>query len=189
MPNADTALIAAQLCSVRTVVGYRDERSYELTPVVVLEPTVAIERSIAAVCNEPLIYSTLFAHILSGRRYSEDDAARFLGWGSEGWEDATHFVYLLLDERTEVAGAIDIKSPTLASAEIGYWLSEEHSGIMTNAVEAIAGLARDAGFSGLHALVRPDNGRSERVLLRAGFSGVGEEERNGKSYNRFERNL
>ncbi len=65
---------------------------------------------------------------------------------------------------------MDIKSANLESAEIGYWLSAHHSGVMTNAVCALVQLARDAGYAELFALIRPTNTRSANVVARAGFT-------------------
>lgn len=189
MSNADPTLLSARLCSVCSVESHRGNRRYELTPVVVLEPSDELMHMIVGVCNEPVNYAALFQRVLDGRPYAVADAERFIAWGSQGWEEGTHFVYLLLDEERKVAGAIDIKSPSIESAEIGYWLAESHSGVMTNTVELVATLARDAGFLALHALVRPENVRSERVLLRAAFTHAGQTERGGTLFNRFERPL
>lgn len=189
MPETDPSLLAARLCVVRPITSHRTGEQYELTPVVLLESDEERRHQIVRICNEPLIYSTLFDRILDGRPYGHEKAGHFFEWGSAGWEVGTHFVYALIDGEGRLAGAIDIKSPALASAEIGYWLSAHHSGIMTNAVEALAGVARDAGFHALHALVDPANERSARVLLRAGFEPTGAAERNGRTFNRYERRL
>ena len=189
MSQNDPLDAAAKLCAVRTVRHPRDGRRYELAAVVLVEPTTEQVTTVERICNEPLIYTSLFEEMLGGRRYSRDDAERFFAWGVEGWQQGTHFVFVLVDDVGEIVGAIDIKSPTLESAEIGYWLSAAHSGVMTGAVEEIIGLARECGYEELYGLVRPGNEQSARVLLRAGFARVEDVVRAEKTYHRYERRL
>jgi len=123
---------------------------------------------IAAVCNEPEVYEWLFRGRLSGQTYTPDMARHFLQWAGEGWAAGTHFVFIVVDRDGAVAAACDIKTNTRI-AEIGYWASCDHRGVMTNAVTALIALAAEAGFVGLFARTKPGNTRSEAVLARAGF--------------------
>ncbi|MBS1911532.1 MAG: GNAT family N-acetyltransferase [Bacteroidetes bacterium] len=144
----------------------------------------AIE-AIVECCNQPLIYDLLFAERCAGVPYSGSDAAGFLDWCRAGWREGTHFPFLLCDAGGTIVGAMDIKSAERPTAEIGYWLSADHSGVMTNAVRILATIAGHAGYRGLHALVRPGNDRSRGVLDRAGFRPAGRAERGGNVYDRF----
>lgn len=126
--------------------------------------------TIVLICNEPPIYDLLFAERCAGKPYALADAERFLAWAERGWCDGTHFVYLIRGEGGGTAGAVDIKSANLPSAEIGYWLGARHSGVMTNAVRALCELAQIAGYAELFELVRQTNLRSANVLARAGRS-------------------
>ena len=123
---------------------------------------------IAAICNEPEIYEWLFRGRLSGQAYTPDMARHFLQWAGEGWAAGTHFVFTVVDRDGAVAAACDIKTNTRI-AEIGYWSSRNHRGVMTNAVRGLITLATEAGFVGLFARTKPGNTRSEAVLARAGF--------------------
>jgi len=67
-----------------------------------------------------------------------------------------------------VVAACDIKSNAL-NAEIGYWSSQAHRGVMTNALVAMCDMAAGAGFVALFARTKTGNVRSEAVLKRAGF--------------------
>ncbi|MBC8145248.1 MAG: GNAT family N-acetyltransferase [bacterium] len=187
MSHADRLAASTALCSTRELIVFGSDARYTLVPTLLFDETESTHEEIVRICNEPLIYSMLFASAFEGRRYERDDALRFLDWGDAGWEEATHFVYVITDATGAIAGAIDIKSPTFSSAEIGYWLSAEHSGVMTAAVVAITSLAHDAGFVELHALVRPENERSARVLTRAGFERAGNVDREGRVYDRYAR--
>jgi RimJ/RimL family protein N-acetyltransferase len=120
--------------------------------------------------NSEPIYSTLFKQRMAGNPYELKDSQRFLTWANEGWVSQTHFVFLLLAGSGEVVGALDIKSANLNESEIGYWLSQNHSGLMTNAVIEVIKIAKDAGYQKLFALIKPENMASQNVLLRAGFS-------------------
>lgn len=137
-------------------------------------------------CNEPGVYEWLFRERLGGEPYPPEDAAQFFEWAHEGWRNGTHFVFLLLSPKGEIVGALDLKSANLKEAEVGYWLSQSHSGVMTNAVLTLAGLARAAGYQKLFARVRPANDRSAAVLRRAGFALSGELE---KTFLRFDLDL
>lgn len=142
-----------------------------------------------AICNEPRIYDLLFAKRCAGEPYATADAEMFLTWAARGWRDQTHFVYLLRDGVGQIVGAIDIKSANRESAEIGYWLSCHHSGIMTGAVQSVTERAREAGYVELFALVRQTNMRSTNVLIRAGFIKGGTLIRNETVYDRWVRVL
>ena len=72
-----------------------------------------------------------------------------------------------------VAGNVEIESPDLDAAEIGYWASARHHGFMTPAVAAVCAVARAAGYRSLYAHTRTHNERSMVVLRRNGFADVG----------------
>lgn len=126
--------------------------------------------NVAAVCNEPLVYDRLFRARRQGRPYAVEEGDEFLTWATAGWQDGTHFVFLLLDADGRVAGALDVKSPELDAGEVGYWLGGEHRGIMTTALLAMIDTAQEAGFRRLWACPDTDNFRSLALLERAGFT-------------------
>ncbi len=125
---------------------------------------------ITAICNEEQVYSWLFQGMFSGLPYPRTSAEEWLSWGTDGWKHRSHFVFAVLDSSGHVAAACDIKDTNLGCAEIGYWSSANHRGIMTNAVRAMIDLASKAGFSGFFAEAHEDNFRSQGVLARSGFS-------------------
>ena len=157
-------------------------RPYRLEPASNLTESPATLASLVAVCNEPDVYEWLFHRRLEGRAYAEAQARQFVQWSSEGWATDAYFVFVVLDENEHIAAACDIKSSD-PTAEIGYWASQHHRGVMTNAVKALCGLAAAAGFRQLFARVREGNDRSRRVLARAGFIQGGEA---SAGYERFE---
>ena len=124
---------------------------------------------VTAVCQEEQVYKYLFREKWGGHTYAAEDANRFLKWAIDGWRNQTHFVFLILSGEGEVAGTIDIKTSLKESAEVGYWCSMHHRGLMTNAVKSLATLAANQGYQSLHAKVRLDNPASIAVLERAGF--------------------
>ena len=136
---------------------------------IVLKEASSIEQ-IVHICNQPLIYQILFQARFNGKPYTQDDARQFLTWARQGWSESSHFVFLMMTENGDIAGAMDIKSADLEAAEIGYWASADHSGNTTNAVLALMRAASAAGFRRFIAYVRKSNEKSQRVLLRAGFS-------------------
>ena len=137
---------------------------------------------IARVCSEPVIYRRLFETRLNGRPYGLADAQRFLSWGEGCWREESGYVFVITHPSQGIVGALDIKSPNRDEAEIGYWLSAGHSGVMSNAVSLMRDLAWTAGYRGLFALTDPDNARSHAVLARVGFVHEGSMTRNGETY-------
>lgn len=146
---------------------------------------------IAEICNEDLIYSFLFKERLNEEKYSIKDAQEFRVWALQGWQNKEYFVFIIRNELGEVIGTCAIKSNNLDSAEIGYWMSGKAPGYMTNAVQELCKVAKEFGYKQLYALTKPENIKSQNVLLRAGFEFVGEQQRKIKDlvYCRFEKNL
>jgi RimJ/RimL family protein N-acetyltransferase len=140
-------------------------------------------------CNEPLIYHRLFQKRLHGRPYLRADAEHFFAWAHEGWKNKAWFVFLIRDPYYTLAGAIDIKSSYISDAEIGYWARANSSGIMTNALIQLSQLAKEAGYQRLIALIAPDNEKSIRVAMRAGFFQINDVMRNDRQYLQFNREL
>lgn len=137
---------------------------------------------VAAVCGEPLIYVRLFRDRLGGRPYDEANGSRFLTWAESHWRENTAFVFVITHPVEGIVGALDIKSTNRDEAEIGYWLSARHGGVMTNAVGLMRDLAWAAGYRALFAVTDPDNARSQAVLARAGFVHEGSLTRDGETY-------
>ncbi|MEO6062788.1 MAG: GNAT family N-acetyltransferase [Thermoflexales bacterium] len=140
---------------------------------------------VAAVCSELLLYERLFRHRLDGHPYDEANGWRFLTWAESHWREGTAFVFVITHPLDGIVGALDIKSTDMDGAEIGYWLSARHGGVMTNAVTLMRDLAWAAGYRALFALTDPDNTRSQAVLNRVGFVEDGMFERNGETYRLF----
>jgi RimJ/RimL family protein N-acetyltransferase len=71
-------------------------------------------------------------------------------------------------------GTIMLRLDAPGSARVGYWLAPAFwgTGYATEALEAVVGFARQAGFRELTARVFQDNPASVKVLLHAGFAYV-----------------
>jgi ribosomal-protein-alanine N-acetyltransferase len=79
----------------------------------------------------------------------------------------------------EIVGTLTLSGITrgaFESADLGYWTDHalQGRGIMSAAVSAVVGIARDdLGLHRLQASTLPENERSQRVLARAGFERFG----------------
>ena len=134
--------------------------------------------AVVGICNEPLVQRFLFRDRLGGRRYEEQDAQDFEDWARNGWVSCKHMVFLLRDPQGHIGACVEVRGmDESGDALIGYWAGVHHRGVVTNAVECLARLAKEAGYPKLVAVVDPENERSTGVLERAGFSLVGSEER------------
>lgn len=143
--------------------------SYSLQPICHIAPTKEVLATIARICNQDLVYEWCFKDLCGDKGYPIEMAIDWIQWGTSGWEDRTHFVYAILDSNGEVTAACDIKSSDLERAEVGYWSSLNHRGVMTNAAKAMLQLADNAGFKTLFADIHPDNHKSQAVIKRCGF--------------------
>lgn len=145
-------------------------------------------KDISRICSQDEIYNTLFKRRLGGEPYTAENAQSFISWIKRGWEDQTHFVFIIRDSAGHVIGAIDIKSPDLDGSEIGYWADKDATGFMTNALLSLEGIATGAGYKSLYAKVIAHNEKSMGVLERAGFAKKEEseliEDREYKEFNR-----
>jgi RimJ/RimL family protein N-acetyltransferase len=130
-----------------------------------------IER-IVSICNEPQVFMTLFSESFPDGKYPRASAKDWISWAQNGWQDGSHFVFATIDDQGLVIAACDIKSADIQNAEIGYWASSHHRGVMTNSVSAMLDMGRRAGFLGFYANVLERNESSRRVLERIGFSPV-----------------
>lgn len=149
-------------------------------------------REIALICSQEEVYSVIFKVRFNNRPYTIHDASRFVEWVNKGWKEGTHFVFFVRNTENKIVGAIDIKSPNLNRAEIGYWTDVNSSGFMTNALIEICYIAKDAKYKKLFGEVHPNNTKSSAVLERAGFKEVGVNEREynkGVQYKVYEKNL
>lgn len=87
------------------------------------------------------------------------------------------------------AGFCAYRETLIMGAEIGYWARASSSGIMTNTVLELCELAKEAGYQRLLALVAPENEKSIRVTMRAGFVRADDVMRNGRRYLQFTKHL
>ena len=136
------------------------------------DPTLEVNHQqlsqIVEACNQPMIYK-LFVRRLQGKPYSEADAHDFITWAQQGWQEATHYVFLITGQEKNIVGAIDIKSSDLNSAEVGYWMNKHYRGLMTNALKALIQIAHHASYQELYAHIHEQNTKSMGVAKRAGF--------------------
>ncbi len=142
---------------------------------------------IADICSQEEIYNFLFKELFNGKPYTVESAKFFVSWLQKGWETGTHFVFIIRNNTNEIVGAMDIKSPSLESGEIGYWADKNSSGFVTNALKELMVTAEKAGYKRLVADILIGNDKSGGVLERVGFVKKGEKELKDKKYYTFEK--
>jgi RimJ/RimL family protein N-acetyltransferase len=124
---------------------------------------------IVSICNEPRVFDSLFSEMFPEGVYPRSSAEDWISWAKAGWREGTHFVFAAIDSQGLVVAACDLKSADVNNAEIGYWASSDHRGVMTNSVLKMLEVARGAGFQKFFAKVLEENHRSQGVLQRLGF--------------------
>ncbi len=171
-------------------IEFRRYDSDDLCTFFSLDPSVKMSDydldRIVDICNQSLVYDFLFRKRLKGKRYTKKDAEQFIDWAKNGWKNKTHFVFLIKNPQGIISTACDIKSPDLESAEVGYWSSSDYPGVTTNATKILCDIAKGAGYKSLFGLVKPENEKSKRVLLRSEFEFINKIEKEGELYEKFE---
>ncbi|MCC5805755.1 MAG: GNAT family N-acetyltransferase [Opitutales bacterium] len=145
-------------------------KEYTLLALDLIDPTDKVIAQVTSICNEPLVYDWLFRKMLSDKPYPPSMATGWFARGADGWAKNDHFVFAVVDQNGGIAAACDIKSADASWAEVGYWSSSNHRGVMTNAIIGLIDLAKEAGFERLFAETQNANFRSQGVLRRAGFA-------------------
>jgi [ribosomal protein S5]-alanine N-acetyltransferase len=105
--------------------------------------------------------------------------AQLLAWQAAG----TEYLHVLVTERGEVLGRVNLTEVADGSAELGYRIAQKVAGqgLATVAVHQVRELAvTQYGLSRLRARVTLDNPASRKVLEHNGFVDVGELTLNGK---------
>jgi len=105
--------------------------------------------------------------------------AQLLAWQASGMD----FLHVLVTQRGEVVGRVNLTGVADGSAELGYRIAEKAAGhgLATAAVQKVRERAATAyGLSRLRARVTLDNPASRKVLEHNGFVAVGELTLNGK---------
>ena len=160
--------------AARIVINRLNASEYRMLPARLVAPEDEQLSNLVSICNERAIFDFLFKERLNGRPYELDDARSFLTWATHGWQEQKHFVFLLVAPSGLISGALDIKSSDRSMAEVGYWCSALHQGLMSGAVGELKSMAREANFKVLFAKVRKDNAASTKVLERNGFISQGD---------------
>ena len=105
--------------------------------------------------------------------------AQLLAWQAAG----TDYLHVLVTERGEVVGRVNLTEVADGSAELGYRIAQKAAGqgLATAAVRKVRELAAtEYGLTRLRARVTLDNPASRKVLEYNGFIAVGELTLNGK---------
>ena len=148
--------------------NFKTNESYIVQSVSHLKKDADLYQQITDICNEKLIYHWLFKSIFP-EGYPYQSAVDFISLAEKGWKNESHFIFYILHENGQVAGAMDLKSNNINLCEIGYWFSEKHPGVATNAVGALLKIAEAAGFKKLFAQTKKGNDKSVNVLVRNHF--------------------
>ncbi len=99
--------------------------------------------------------------------------------GQRAWLESGDGVRLAILDEGAIAGVISlshIMRGPLQSASVGYWVSQDQNGrgLATRALAAMIEYAfTDLGLHRLEATASPENGASQRVLARNGFTRIG----------------
>jgi RimJ/RimL family protein N-acetyltransferase len=124
--------------------------------------------SFVNICNEKEVYE-LYKKRLGNKPYTIEDAQRFINWSYKGWIENTHFRFAIQNASNKLVGVMDIQDTDLIEGTIGFWISQNVKGVMTNALLKLCEVAKSAGYKSLNAYTNPKNIKAIKVLQRAGF--------------------
>ena len=126
-------------------------------------------KQLIKICNEGVLYDALFKYRLRGGEYTQENALSFLNWFKEGWRKSSYFAFVIRDTEGILCGSCEIKTDNKEEAEIGYWVMDNCSGVMSNAVRHMISFAFELGYKKLTARVKEGNSRSTLLLSGLGF--------------------
>lgn len=129
---------------------------------------------IIKICSQENCYKMIFERRLQGKPYLLKDAVSYTDWVKSGWKQQSHFAFIVRDVKGEFIGTLDIKSSNLDNAEAGCWADENYRGFMTNAFTELVKLAKEAGYKKLYSRIKPDNIKSQNMVLKSGFKKTSE---------------
>jgi len=136
-----------------------------------------LRRPVAA--DAPAIYERYAAdpeatrYLAWPRHRSIDDTRGFLSFSDHEWQRAAAGPYLIVSrDDGRVLGGTGLTFETPARASTGYVISRDSwgRGYATEALVAMAGLARQLGVIRLYALCHASHRASARVLEKGGFT-------------------
>ncbi|MFJ5215603.1 GNAT family N-acetyltransferase [Streptomyces sp. NPDC088354] len=122
-----------------------------------------------------------------GDAYFAGFAARHQALLAEQSAGTCHF-HVVLDERDELVGRVNLVDVADGAAELGYRVGENATGrgVATAAVAQVCRLAATAyGLRTLDAVAALDNAASRAVLARSGFTAVADVTVNGRPAVRY----
>jgi RimJ/RimL family protein N-acetyltransferase len=108
--------------------------------------------------------------------YTADDARAYLEAAARGWAEGTDATFAVVERETGVLLAAVGVHDLGAVAEVGYWVTSaaRGRGVATTAVSLVSRWALGmAGVARLELLAHPENGASQRVAEKAGFTREG----------------
>jgi RimJ/RimL family protein N-acetyltransferase len=106
--------------------------------------------------------------------YTDDDGRAFLDAVERAWAESDERTFAICGDDDVLIGAVTVR--LREGGTVGYWLNPaaRGKGLMTEAVRAIVGWAReDCGIERLLLWTHPDNVASQAVAERAGFVRIG----------------
>ena len=148
--------------------NFKTDESYVVLSHLGLNKSADLYQKITEICNEEQIYHWLFKNIFP-EGYPYKSAIDFISIAEQGWKNESNFIFFILHENGQFAGAMDLKTNNTNLCEVGYWFSEKHPGIATNSIGALLKIAKKAGFKKLFAQTKEGNDKSVNVLLRNQF--------------------
>jgi ribosomal-protein-alanine N-acetyltransferase len=144
----------------------------------------------AAVLDFERVNRAYFAESISDRGddFYENFAERYRMLLAEQ-EAGAHIFHVLVDEDEAVAGRFNLYNLVDGTAEVGYRVAQRASGrgVATSGLQNLCRLAREEyGLRTLRAATSNENVASQRVLVKAGFVGIGPAEVGGRQGIRYE---
>lgn len=79
------------------ITSFITAKSYSFIPASELNESEKLYKRVFEICNEDLIYKTLFHSMCKGRAYSLEDAKGFISWAKSGFLDKSHKDYICFE--------------------------------------------------------------------------------------------
>jgi RimJ/RimL family protein N-acetyltransferase len=166
--------------------NYHSAEKVKLIPVENIKVDTNFLKQLNRLMNLPEI-SYLFDSYKVGNKINEIGTKKYINYAIKSWGIGSNFIYFILDENDIVVGSIDLQKENDESASLGFWISPEKLGFMTNILNYFLKLKVVRNYKTINSYTKPTNLKAINLLRRLNF--IEQNKIEGKNLLKFSLNF